>query len=385
MAKKTDQPVKTPKKKSQATSRVGLDLMVMRSLLDGLLRWMQGGVLTVDGEGKITSFNKAAVWITGYCLEDVLGKTWKEMFASGSPPLERVLGRGEVIYNRNAAISSKDGSTVPVNITAFPLKDSSGETKGAVIVFRDVTEVRTLKSQLLQSEKLAIMGRLAAGVAHEINNPISGILTYIKLLLRKLDKGKLFSSNSSELKKYLLILERETDRCGKIVQNLLNFSRRTEPQIRFIDISSVLEQSFLLLEDQLKTGNIEVRKQMKSPLPRIMADFGQMQQVFMNLILNAIQAMPDGGKLTVKARTEGTVGRECFLFVEVSDTGCGISEEDIPKIFDPFFSTRGAKAGTGLGLGLSIVQRIIRDYHGHIGVKSRLGKGTTFTVKLPAE
>lgn len=385
MAKKTDQPVKTPKKKSQATSRVSLDIMVMRSLLDGLLRWMQGGVLTVDGEGKITSFNKAAVWITGYCLEDVLGKTWKEMFASGSPPLERVLGRGEVIYNRNTAISSKDGNTVPVNITAFPLKDSSGETKGAVTIFRDVTEVRTLKSQLLQSEKLAIMGRLAAGVAHEINNPISGILTYIKLLLRKLDKGKLFSSNSSELKKYLLILERETDRCGKIVQNLLNFSRRTEPQIRLIDISSVLEQSFLLLEDQLKTGNIEVRKQMKSPLPRIMADFGQMQQVFMNLILNAIQAMPDGGKLTVKARTEGTVGRECFLFVEVSDTGCGISEEDIPMIFDPFFSTRGAKEGTGLGLGLSIVQRIIRDYHGHIGVKSRLGKGTTFAVKLPAE
>ncbi len=385
MTAQTGRKGKAPKRRSETTPRIGLDWTVMRSLLDGLLRWMQGGVFTVDPEGRITSFNKAAVWITGYCLEDVFGKPWKELFCAGSPPLERALSKGQVVYNRNAAMCGKDGNVVPVNVTVFPLKDTAGLAKGAVTIFRDVTEIKALQNQLLQSEKLAIMGRLAAGVAHEINNPISGILTYIKLLLKKLDKGDLLSSDGSELSKYLHIVERETDRCGKIVQNLLDFSRRTEPQIRLIDISSVLEQSLLLLKDQLRTGNVAVHKQLKSPLPKVMADFGQLQQVFMNLMLNAIQAMPKGGKLALKARAEGTPGRECFLIAEVSDTGCGISKEDIPKIFDPFFSSRGGGEGAGLGLGLSIVQRIVRDYHGQIGVRSRLGKGTTFTIKLPAE
>lgn len=375
--------------KRHRTPTPGIDISTMRNFLEGLLRNMQGGVFTINLERRIISFNKAAEWITGFCLDDVLGKECSKVFKSSicgeACPFDKVVKRDVPVYKSDVEFLGKESKKIPVSLTCFQLKDFNNHPVGMTVIFRDISELKTLRGQLMQSEKLAIMGQLSAGVAHEINNPINGILTYTKLILRKLKTAELPTPLAKELERYLTIMERETSHVGRIVKNLLDFSRRSEPDVRTLDINDVIDQSLLLLRDQLTIGNIEVRREGKKSLPEIMGDFGQLQQVFVNLILNACQAMPKGGKLTIRTMAEGSPGTECFIKVEVKDTGHGISKENLRKIFDPFFSTKGGKDGMGLGLGLSIVQGIVKSHHGHIGVKSRMGKGSTFTIKLPTK
>jgi PAS domain S-box-containing protein len=387
---------RTRKEKKKSTDAVvhgrppaGIDISTMRTFLESLLRNMQGGVFTVNMDRRITSFNKAAEWITGYCLDDVLGQECARIFRSSicedSCPFSKSIKKDAPVYKSDVEIVGKDDRRIPVSLTCFPLKNFDGVTVGLTVIFRDITELKTLRGQLMQSEKLAIMGQLAAGVAHEVNNPISGILTYIKLMARKLEASELDSSLTKEFSRYLSILERETSNVGRIVRNLLDFSRRSEPDIGPVDMTDVIEQSLLLVRDQLTLGNIEVKREGTEQLPEIMGDFGQLQQVLVNLIINARQAMPEGGRLAIETEAEGSPGRACFVKIVISDTGHGISEENLRKIFDPFFSTKGGTDGTslGLGLGLSIVQGIIKSHHGHITVKSKVGKGSVFTVRLP--
>jgi two-component system NtrC family sensor kinase len=375
-----------PKKTKRTARRGGLDLSTMRPFIEGLLLNMQGGVCVVDNQKRIQVFNKAAQWITGYCADEVLGKICGEVsrgsLCDRACCFDKIIKKGVSRCNTEAEYLTKDDHPIPVNITAFPLKDPEGNILGMVEIFRDISEVKALQTQLLQSERLAILGQLAAGVAHEINNPISGILTYINLLLKKLDQGSL-SDQTSKFKEYLSIMERETKRVGRTTKNLLDFSRRDEPDIRPVQLNEVVEQSLMLLGDPLSVRNVEVTREGKAALPDVMGDFGQLQQVFVNLFMNAAQAMPKGGRLKIQTAAEGTPGRECFIKIAVSDTGCGIPKENIAKIFDPFFTTKGGKESTGLGLGLSIVQRIIKSHHGHISVRSTVGKGSTFTVELP--
>lgn len=367
----------------------GVDISTMRNFLESLLRNMQGGVCTINLGKRITSFNKAAEWITGFCLDDVLGKECEKIFRSSicrkSCPFDKAVKRDVPVYKSDVGIVGKDNRIVPVSLTCFPLKNFDGVPVGVIVIFRDITELKALRGQLMQSEKLAIMGELAAGVAHEINNPINGILTYIKLMLRKMHAAEIASPLTEEFRRYLTIMERETSNVGRIVRNLLDFSRRSEPDIRALHIGDVMEQSLLLLKDQLTIGNVEVKRAGKASLPEIMGDFGQLQQVFVNLILNACQAMPKGGKLTIRTVAEGSPGSECFVKIVLTDTGYGISKENLRNIFDPFFSTKGGEDGMGLGLGLSIVQRIVKSHHGQIAVQSRVGKGTVFTIRLPTK
>ena len=359
---------------------------MMRPFLEGILLHMEGGVFTIDKEKRITSFSKSAMWMTGFCLDDVRGKKCKDIFRSNlceiSCPFESITKKGSSTYRSDKEIFGKDGKAIPVNIAAFPLKDTNGEIVGMVEIFRDIRELKCLRDQLMQSDRFAILGQIAAGVAHEINNPLNGILTYIKLLSRELEKE---TPSAQKSNRYLSIIERETINMGRIVKNLLDFSRQTEPEVLSLNINEVIEQSLLLLRDQLKIGNIEVKKESKLRIPEIMGDFGQLQQVFVNIILNSIQAMPRGGKIKIKTATEG--GQRCFVRASVSDTGCGIPKENFPKLFEPLFTTKGGKEGLGLGLGLGlpIVQRIVKDHHGSIDVKSTVGKGTTVSIKFPAK
>ena len=269
-----------------------------------------------------------------------------------------------------------------MSITAFPLKDSNEEIIGMCEIFRNMSELRSLKSQLMQSDRFAILGQVSAGVAHEINSPLNGILTYIKLMSKKLNEEPALAK---KFNKYLSIMERETKNMARIVQHLLDFSRCKEPEVLPLHVNGVIEQSLLLLGDQLKIKNIEIEKESKPHIPEIMGDFAQLQQVFANIILNSIQAMPKGGKLKIKIIAEGIPGQECFVKVNISDTGCGIPKENLSKIFAPLFTTKGGKESVGLGLGLSIVQRIVKEHHGNINVESALGKGTTFSIRFPAK
>jgi len=227
------------------------------------------------------------------------------------------------------------------------------------------------EQQLIQAEKLTSLGQLAASIAHEINNPLAGVLIYTQLLSKKVT-GDTFKKE--EALGYLSKMESEVSRCSRIIRNLLDFARQTEPMLRLVDINQVLEQTLSLVGHQAQIQNIEVIRELSS-LPEVMADFDQLQQIFTNLTLNAIQAMPDGGRLTLRSSVIDSEVR-----VDVQDTGCGIPKESLSKLFTPFFTTK--EKGKGVGLGLAVVHGIIERHKGRIKVQSEVGKGTTFSVYL---
>ena len=232
-------------------------------------------------------------------------------------------------------------------------------------------ELREMQFHLIQSEKLASLGKLAAGIAHEINNPLGGILIYSNLLLEDTDKD---SPHYENLRKIV----KETSRCKDIVKGLLEFARPKEPEASLIGVNDILENSLAIMEKQALFQNISIKKSYESDMPKITADSAQLQQVFINIILNAAEAMAGNGTLTLS--TSLNLDNK-YVEVKFSDTGQGIKEEDMKRLFEPFFSTK--EVGKGTGLGLAISYSIIQQHKGTIEAKSQVGKGSTFTVKLP--
>jgi signal transduction histidine kinase len=235
-----------------------------------------------------------------------------------------------------------------------------------------VQQLKESQDQLIQAEKLTSLGQMAASIAHEINNPLAGVLVYTRLLSKKLTED---TARKEESLDYLSKMESEVSRCSRIIRNLLDFARQTQPTLRFVDINQVIEQVLAMVGHQAQLQNVEVVKEFSPSLPKVMADFDQLQQIFTNLTLNAIQAMPDGGRLTIRSSAVDSEVR-----IDVQDTGCGISKENMGKLFTPFFTTKAK--GKGVGLGLAVVHGIIERHKGRIKVQSEVGKGTTFSVYL---
>ena len=234
-------------------------------------------------------------------------------------------------------------------------------------------QLKRIQAQLMQSEKLASLGRLASGVAHEINSPLTGILTFSHLLMRKL-------KNNPELQRELELIVKETTRVSTIVRGLLDFARETKPQKRPCNINELILHTLSLVEHQAVFHDVRFVKNLDPQVPMVLLDANQIQQVFMNILLNAADAMPAGGTLTI---TSNLAPEDSFVQVRFSDTGTGIPEKNLNRIFDPFFTTKTDKKGTGLGLAVSY--GIIDRHRGQIEVQSEEGKGTTFTIKLPLQ
>ncbi|GAW92012.1 sensor histidine kinase [Calderihabitans maritimus] len=242
---------------------------------------------------------------------------------------------------------------------------------------RELKQKREMEAMVVQADKLAAVGLLASGVAHEINNPLASVAAYSQDLLERLETEKAEELlESGELIHYLTVIKEQVARAKKITQNLLNFARQSEWQPQELSVNSVIEDALALLEYQFKQADIVIEKKLEPQLPPVLADRLQLQQVFVNLFQNALDAMDKSGRLTISTSLE-----ENYIKVTVSDTGCGIPEEQLPKIFDPFFTTK--PAGVGTGLGLSICYGIISRLKGRIKVTSQTGKGTTVTVCLP--
>ena len=237
-----------------------------------------------------------------------------------------------------------------------------------------VQQLKENQEQLMQAEKLTSLGQMAASIAHEINNPLAGVLIYTKLLAKKLAGDTL---KKEEALDHLSKMESEVSRCSRIIRNLLDFARQTEPMLRPVDINQVIEQVLAMVGHQAELQNVEIVRELNPSVPKVMADFDQLQQVFTNLTLNAIQAMSKGGKLTL--RTSVANGQ---LKVDVQDTGCGIPKENLSKLGTPFFTTK--EKGKGVGLGVAVVYGIVERHKGEVTVQSEVGKGTTFAVCLGA-
>ncbi|MCZ7362679.1 MAG: ATP-binding protein, partial [Candidatus Methanoperedens sp.] len=317
-------------------------------------------VILIDSQKKILSWNSGAQKIFGYCLEEVAGSKINILFYTASAADNLELLDGENVFKR------KDGSNFPGLISNKPLQDRLNA--GNVLVIKDITEQKeraNLETRLIQSEKLFMLGKLAAGVAHEINNPLTIISLHTQIMLKKTWDEK----TDSRLK----IINKETKRVARIVKSLLEFAHQSEPKIGSVDINREIDNVLNVLEPQFDGTKITTDLE---PLPFIMADREQIQQAIMNMLTNSIQSITTDGEISIK-----TAAKHDHIEISIIDNGCGIPRDNIGRIFDPFFTTK--KPGEGTGLGLSICYGIIKKHNGSIDVKSEVGTGTTFTIRLP--
>jgi len=245
------------------------------------------------------------------------------------------------------------------------------------VAYQELSEydqrLRENQAQLIQAEKLTSLGQMAASIAHEVNNPLAGVLVYTQLLTKKMAGDNISKEIALE---YLSKMDSELTRSTRLIRNLLDFARQSSSTLREVDVNEVVNRALELTAHSAELQHIQVIKELNPSLPELMADFDQLQQVFTNLILNAIQAMPEGGRLILRTSADDSQFK-----IEVQDTGCGISLENMRKLFTPFFTTKGK--GKGVGLGLAVAYGIIQRHHGRIEVQSKEGKGTTFTIYLP--
>lgn len=242
-------------------------------------------------------------------------------------------------------------------------------------------QLKQTEAQLLQAAKISALGQLGAGVAHELNNPVGGILGYAQFILQKFNKSAISPKDFKLCRQYVEYIEREAKRCKGIVENLLKFSRK--PQVGFepLDVKQALEETLSIVRHQLKSQEIEVVTDYQPELPRISGNLNQLQQVFTNVIINAQHAMPKGGKLYISVGTRKEDANK-YLVVSFKDTGCGIPKKNLEKIFEPFFTTK--QDWKSIGIGLSIIYQIITEHKGTVKVESEEGVGTTVTIALPA-
>jgi len=254
--------------------------------------------------------------------------------------------------------------------------DNANMHKNIKEAYQDLKEVQ---EQIVWTEKLASLGKLAATIAHEINNPLAGVLNYIRLIIKQLSRNNISHEKLEDISRYLKIMESETARCGDIVKDLLAFARRTKITMESNRIEDIINKTLNLISHELEIKELQLKTNIAPNLPKVKCDFKQIQQVFLNLMYNASEAMPNGGTLSITATKAN--GAQALLEIAISDTGCGISEKDMEHIFEPFFTTK--EEGKGVGLGLSVVYGIISRHNGTIAVESEPGKGSTFKVRLP--
>jgi signal transduction histidine kinase len=267
-------------------------------------------------------------------------------------------------------LRNREGRTLVVNVSIAPLAGKSGEPIGRLILVDDITQRMQLEEQLLQTEKLTSLGLLAAGVAHEVNTPLAVISNYIQMLAKQLPADDPRHKLTDKIVK-------QTFRASEIVNNLLSFSRTGGSEFKEVNLDRIIEETLTLVAHPFRASNVQVIKTLGSDLPGILGSSNRLQQVFLNLFLNAKDAMPSGGMIEVRtASHNGTVE------VEVTDTGLGIQREDLARVFDPFFTTKAT--GRGTGLGLSVSYGIIKEHAGKIEVRSTPGKGTSFRLEFPA-
>lgn len=345
------------------------ELERLKDYSENIIESLTVGVAVIDDKGQIIGWNRVLENIFKRKKSEVLGRTLEE--AIGLKNLQALFPpESQEGYHLLSEIilTLPSGEERIFDVARTPLLDNKLIPYGTIFVFEDVTEKVRLQQQLLTSEKLASIGLLSAGVAHEINTPLTGISSYVQLLQKKL--------TDAHYRQILEKIEAQTERVARIVKNLLNFARYpSDTSFRRVNLKESLQEIISLIDYKLKTMNIKLELNLQDIKP-VLGQPERLQQVFINIILNALDAMPKGGQLRIDLYQKNQEA-----VVSIADTGLGIKKEHLPRIFDPFFTTKGL--GKGTGLGLSISYAIIKDHDGRIEVESEVGKGTTFYIYLP--
>lgn len=346
----------------------------LKQLHDIILEQIGSGIITVNAENEIIYVNSGAEQLIGAPAEELVGTSWKPLFffTNSNFPRDQWEESAQVVRGYEVSLKRKDGTKIPIGFNVSKLTDQNNQYCGKVMIFRDLTRIKELERKQRQSERLAAIGEMAAGIAHEIRNPLASISGSVEVLMNK----KAFDQKYGSL---IDVILREAQRLNGIIESFLNYTRRPELEKRLVDIENILDEVVTLLKyngkwrDSHKINKINLIK----GKTRFWFDPNQVKQVFYNLISNACEVMPNGGEIEIKlSETEESPPQ---IRIDVSDQGVGITEEKLSQIFTPFYTTK--KYGTGLGL--AIVYRIIQEHGGSIEVSSQIGKGTRFSVYLP--
>ncbi len=361
------------------------EIIDLKNFNESIIESMEAGLLTTDLEGQITSLNKGAEKILGWKTENVVGREIKtvlhpeevDYIFSSLPP-------GKLPYSRETELTVKTGRRIAIGFTATDRIDNQGEKVGTIVSFRDISEIKQMQTEVIRMDRLASLGVLASGIAHEIKNPLAGIKTMAQACEEEFEL-------EDPRQEYLIRIIRQVNRLDDLLKTFFAFARPKPPDRRHHRISEIIDEVKNLVLKNLTQNGISYTEKITDDLPDVWIDSQQIQQVFLNLILNAIDAMPDGGEFTFSAKpisaNESGLSRKQsnqdapfpYVRVDCSDSGEGIQADKTEMIFDPFFTTKP----NGLGLGLSIVYRIIQEHSGDIRVQSKPGQGTTFALILP--
>ncbi|GEM_PF-712080 len=355
--------------------KLGVEVRRAERHLTGVVQSASDLLASLDDGGRIVTWNPAAERVSGWTLAEALGRRLWELCAPDDAELMEKMLKGspaeQQAHTQEARLVAPDGRESIVDWSSSPMTDDNGVITGTVVVGRDLTSYRLLASQLIQAEKMASLGVMAGGIAHELRTPLAVIQVSAQLLMENPDDADLQATCLSKI-------DASTKRSALIIDNLLKFARPQAELLAEVDVDAVLDQTLALLADQLTLQRVRVQR---TPMPhgvRVVGNADLLQQVFTNLVLNACNAMPEGGELSIvtSAEPDGPVR------IAFKDTGVGIPAADLPHLFDPFFTTKPPGSPSS-GLGLSISYRIIEQHAGGIEVASDLGKGSAFTVSLP--
>jgi PAS domain S-box-containing protein len=369
----------------QVEERERLEVLALTSaarererFIQSVVESLRDGVVALDRAGRIVAFNRAMESQTGLAAREVAGRPFFDVFPeyrrqAVRGPLEGLLsGETEGFTLDSVEHERTGGGRAFQNLKGSRLR-AHGETAGAVLLVQDITEQVALERSARQSEKLAALGTMAAGLAHELNNPIGVISSRIEIMLLDAEAQLIRGQLAEDLR----VLHRHAQRVARIAQGLLSFSRESSGLHGPVDLNHLVEETLLLVERQIATQGVTVTRRLAPDLPALWGDGNTLQQVVLNLLTNARDAVGTTGEISVE--TSRAAGEPGVVRLVVSDTGPGIPPEALPRIFDPFFTTKAE----GTGLGLSISYGIVRDHHGTVDVESREGQGTTFTLTFP--
>ena len=370
------------KQKIHELETANLGLRSKSSELQALFDSISDGVIVYDNSGIVQHRNHVCPQY--FPQQTLSGCSCRDLFhpeRESAPldcPVEQALTGGRI----ETSITSKlpGGKVRYFDVTATPIEYCMGAQNRALVFLRDVTEKRQQELQLMQAEKLSSIGVLAAGVAHEINNPLSSVAGYAEALLRRFKEEDSLSDDPRllDFQKYLQVIVRESYRCKGIIDGLLSFSRKSDGSVGSLNINDVLNEVMELVRYKSSFEKIEIKTNLQSDIPHIIGDPAGLRQVLMNLLMNAHQAISGPGIVEI---TTGTAMPSMVMF-QICDSGCGISKDVIDQIWDPFFTTKDV--GQGLGLGLAVTYNIIKRLGGDISVESQVGKGSKFTIRIPA-
>jgi two-component system sensor histidine kinase AtoS len=346
------------------------EILQLKRYTDIVLASMTNGLMTLDLEGRLVSANAAAEAIFNVTKKELEGKHFTQVWTQDSPIvriLERCVLHGETFRNKEFIFEPGGGRRHTLILNTSFLKGAREAPIGSLLVFNDVTEMKGMEARIRQTDRLAALGTLSAGLAHEIRNPLSAIKTFVQLLPKKL-------SSAGFLDKFHVTVLRELNRINDLIESLLELARPPKMKYATIQPTELLRQVTDLYRDELEQANISLNVQEKGPLPEIRVDSEHLVRAFSNLVKNAKQAMPAGGSLTITAETE-----DKGLCLHFTDTGIGMDHLTLENIFNPFFTTKDK----GTGLGLAITHKIVQEHGGTILVSSTPGTGSTFTLTLP--